>query len=770
MTFAFVGFVPSACLFLALLLPSPPRPDRGLDYSSVFLAENGAILRVFLNSNEQWLLPWPDGLSIPSKIEAAVVAAEDRYFAFHPGINPAAVLRALFQNLRAGAIVSGASTITMQLARLLDPKPRTLGNKLVEVVQALRIELRLDKSDILKEYLSYAPYGGNVIGAPAAALRYFGKRIDALTWAEAATLAVLPRAPAAVYPRANSSRLETSRNRLLERLHGEGAFDAETLRLSFAEPVPMRAEPFPFETPHFTRFLYERRGRRSGLTRTYVDIDLQKELERVATVHAGYLRTLGIANLAVLIVETRSGKIVAYLGSQDYFDTSSSGAVDGVVASRSSGSILKPFLYALSIDAGIIVPETMLIDVPTHFGAFHPKNVDSAYYGMISAREALQRSLNVPAVRLLRSFGYRDFYLFLKRAGATTLFRRPDDYGLSLIVGGAETRLYDLVSLYRGLGSGGRFGGLTAFEGDDPPESETNLISAGASYLVLDILQDLKRPEGETWWRQRAGAFPVAWKTGTSYGNRDAWAVGVSPDWTVGVWVGNFSGEENVNLRSASTSAPLLFDVFNLLPRSDEWFKPPVDELKSITICLDTGYLAGDACERTGTVEVPVRARPLGICPYHRNVYVDATEGFEVCSLCWTPGRVVTKRLLFYPPDAVQYLAGRGTSVDAAPPHNPSCPTVGARTGDLAVVYPTEGGVIYLPRDLDGALQPLGVRAAHRDREMRLFWYLDGRYLGETIENHALPVALERGAHELLVIDSRGQRKSVRFSIVAGDG
>ncbi len=767
------GFLPTVvvALFAAILVPPPSLPESE-EYSAVFLDADERVLRVFLNPDEQWILPRLEPEAIPAKLEAAVLVSEDRYFYRHPGVNPFSIVRALIQNIREGRIVSGGSTITMQLARILDPKPRTIPAKIVELLQALRLETRYSKRGILSLYLSHAPYGGNVIGVSAASLRYFGKEATELTWAQATTLAVLPRNPGMAYPGADDRRLRVVRDRLLSTLTDEGYIDERTLGLALEEKVPDREEPFPLRVPHFTRYLHEELGRRSGVHRTFIDLDIQHDVERTVRSHAAYLSSLGIENAAVLIAETATGRIKSYMGSVDFFNERIGGRVDGVRSPRSSGSILKPFLYALSIDSGLIVPKTMIMDVPTSFGTFNPQNIGMSYSGMIQAGEALQRSLNVPAVRLLGRYGHRDFHLFLRHAGLTTLFRSPDDYGLTLILGGAETKLYDLVRLYRGLGNGGVFLPLVPDEtfeneyGVDRSEAEA-LVSPGASKMILDVLREVKRPGLESWWRSFSESRPLAWKTGTSYGNRDAWAVGVSPEWTVGVWVGNFSGRENVNLRSTTCSAPLLFDLFNSLPKKDgerRWFEAGSDAFREETICLDTGYLAGEACEHTAVIDVPRFAAPLRVCPYHETVFFDSRTGYEVCSRCWDPDHVVETSRLNIPADATQYMREQGAVLDEIPRHNPDCPVHGTETG-ITILYPKSGAHLFVPRGVDGELQQVNARAAVQRSSERLYWYIDGDFAGQTTDRHAMPLNLSGGFHELLIVDSGGKRTRSVFDV-----
>ena len=455
--------VPALGLALYFLLPLP-RPLFAPDYSTLVVDREGRLLRAFLNDGQQWCFPPDSSLAVPAKLRAAVIHFEDRQFDRHRGVNPLALARALYQNAAAGEVRSGASTLTMQVARLMRPKPRTYLNKALETLLAVKIELYHDKDGILRLYLDHAPYGGNIVGYQAAAVRYFRKRPEELTWSEAATLAVLPNAPGLVSPTADPRRLEAKRNRLLAGLHRAGLFDAETLSLAAAEPVSSRAWPLPVTAPHLSRALKSRRPGR--LIRTTLDAGLQRELETLVARHLGYLDHLGIGNGAALLVETGSGEVRAYVGSRDFFDAGHQGQVDGVTAPRSSGSLLKPFLYALSMDEGLVLPGTLVKDVPTFYQGFSPRNADESYDGLVRAGEALVRSLNVPAVRLLRRYGLFNFHRFLQDAGLSTLVRTADDYGLPLILGGAEVTLWDMARLFRGLARGGRVEPLRYLPGE----------------------------------------------------------------------------------------------------------------------------------------------------------------------------------------------------------------------------------------------------------------------------------------------------------------
>ncbi len=756
--------VPTLSLVLYFLLPLP-RPLFAPDYSTLIVDRDGQFLRIFLSDSQQWCFPPDTSLAVPAKLQTAVLHFEDRHFYRHWGVDPLALGRALYQNAVARTIKSGASTITMQVARLMHPKERTYINKTRETLLALKIELYYTKDEILRLYLDHAPYGGNLVGYRAAAHKYFRKPPDKLTWSEAATLAVLPNAPSLVSPTANPQRLIQKRNLLLASLQRTGHFDAETLRLALAEPVPTRAFPYPVSAPHLSRTL--KRSRQGRLIKTTIDAGLQRALESLVRRHLRYLDHQGIGNGAALLVETGSGKVRAYVGSRDFFNPTHQGQVDGVIAPRSSGSLLKPFLYALSMDAGLILPQTLVKDVPTFYSGFSPRNADEQYDGLVRAEEALVRSLNVPAVRLLRHYGLFNFYRFLQDAGLSTLVRSADDYGLPLILGGAEVTLWDMARLFRGLVHSGRIEPLRYLQQQTEATPPEPLISPGAAYLVLETLRNVRRPGVEYYWHQYQDQWPLAWKTGTSYGQRDAWAIGVSPAWTIAVWLGNFSGESNPALSGAQAAGPLLFDIFHRVPkdRDQAWFLRPDADLTTATLCRDSGRPVSPYCPQPTQALAPRHGRPMARCSYHRSIVLNEAGTHQVCSLCWQPNDHRLAQHMVYPTDVVQYLRERGQVPHELPPHKADCP-VQPEAKPLQVLYPTPEARLQVGRDFDGQQQSIVLRAAHSDRERALFWYVNRRFLGRTVNQHRLAVSLKPGAHALEIVDAHGFSDRTRFYVV----
>ncbi len=730
-------------------------PDFGGDYSDVVLSREGDILRVFLNSGDQWIFP-PDTLPIPHKLERAVLLFEDRRFLGHPGIDPLALGRAILQNVRAGRYVSGASTITMQVVRIAGGRKRTVPNKIIEMLIALKLDLLRSKDDILKMYIVHAPYGGNIMGYTAASWRYWGRPPHELTWAEAATLAVLPNDPSRVNPERDLSPLRAKRDRLLKKIFEYGEIDRETYELALLEDIPEGQLPFPLFAPHFSRRISKER---EGVISTTIDLGIQQRLEQITADYGRNIEHFGVENCAALVVETETGRIAAWIGSEDFY-SSEAGRVDGVTAPRSYGSLLKPFLYALSFEKGIVHPRTMMRDIPTYYGAFAPANSTRDYRGLVAAEDALKLSLNVPAVRLLYTYGYQDFHEFLRNAGLVHLSPDPEYHGLTLILGGGEATMFELARLFRSLGRLGEYGDIGYLDEEYP--TQKRIIGKAAAWQVLEILRDVRRPGVERYWDMYSSSWPFAWKTGTSFGYRDAWAAGVSPDWTVIVWTGNFDGRGNPSIVGAELAGPLLFRIFNDLPKEKEWWGRPESEMTNIALCKETGLLAGRHCPDTIFAYTPVGTH-LEHCSYHKKVFLSKDRDEFVCSLCWEEGEPIDSVWLFWPPEVATYLRKCGVEYREPLRHRTSCTAMGGEN-PINILYPVSGGSI-IPSD-----STIVGRAAHSMEGMELFWYLDEDFVSTTIDGsgiseHSIELPVTLGQHRLGIVDRDGNRSSILFII-----
>lgn len=681
---------------------------RGTAYSTVVTDRNGRLLGARIAEDGQWRFPPCD--SVPAKYAAALIRFEDRRFYRHAGVDPLAIGRALRDNLGAGRVRSGASTITMQVIRLSRGKERTLGQKVVEAFLATRLEARCSKAEILALYASHAPFGGNVVGIDAAAWRYFGRPAQELSWAEAATLAVLPNAPSSIHPGRNRERLLAKRNRLLEALRDTGHLDADACEAACGEPLPGAPVPLPSHAPHFVEA-----QPKGVVTRTSLDLALQERVEAVGNRCGDELARSGAADLAAVVFDLSDGSLRAYVGNASPYRARDGRDVDIAAAPRSTGSILKPFLYAAALQDGLILPESLLPDTPVNIGGFTPHNFDRQFHGAVPASEALARSLNVPAVQLLRLYGVPRFHQLLKDCGLSTLNRSSDDYGLSLILGGGEGSLLEITRAYAGF----------VLHPEGWP-----LTDGVASYLTLEILSRVNRPD-EMDWRKIPSVRKAAWKTGTSYGYRDAWAVGVTPRWAVGVWCGNADGHGVPALTGASCAGPVLFELLNLLPDDGRWFEEPSGGIYA-DACSASGFLRGPDCESAVRRHLPERAQESPVCPYHKGG-------------------------IFRLPPAMEWYYR-----NHHPEYNPPAPSPANGPG---FIYPESGSTLRLPRQLDGTPGSAVFKAAHPTPQTRLWWHLDGEYLGETLLLHEMRLAPTPGRHTLVIVDPDGRSAAVSFTI-----
>ncbi|MFH2115136.1 MAG: penicillin-binding protein 1C [Spirochaetota bacterium] len=776
-----------ALLFVIAFLAISPMAGPEPPYSTAVYAADGELLGAMVAADGQWRLPLSaggkpppaggkpppaggkppvSGEQLPERFAVALAAYEDSRFYGHPGFDAIAIFRAFRDNLAAGRIVSGGSTISMQLARLRrGAGQRTLYAKLVEMVLAVRMELSGRKDDILAAYAGLAPFGGNVVGIQAAGFRWFGHDSAHLTWAEAAVLAVLPNSPALVHPGRSRDELGRKRDALLYALASRGAFDPAELPYFLAEPLPGAPLPMPGQAPH----LAAKAG--PGRVQTSLDYQLQLRAQAVAERHAQRLGSQGIANAAAVLMSVADGRILAYVGNVRAAGEDGSWQVDCAAAPRSSGSIFKPFLYAAMLDSGELTPTRLVPDIPTRIGSYSPENNLKTYAGAVRAQDALARSLNVPFVRLLRSYGIERFADLLKRFGFSHLSRAPADYGLTLILGGAEASLVEAAAAFARLARAARpdgsalpgTGGDLDIAGSGVAEGNDTPVSRAAAWLTLEALVDVARPGEDASWQEYASSRRIAWKTGTSFGSRDAWAIGVTQDYVVAVWAGNASGQGRPEIKGTDTAAPLMFDLFQLLPRS-AWFPEPVADLRMITVCADSGYAAGPACPATQRIAVPAQAHVDEPCPYCRIVHLSDDGALRVSAGCaGVDGLVAVKRFVL--PPAIEWYYRRSTiGYRPLPPWKPGCTVADATAVDL--VAPENGALLYIPIELDGSFGMTVFRAVHRDASQRLFWHLDGDYLGETSGDHRLEARPAPGFHELTVMDQTGSMATRRFEVL----
>lgn len=763
-------------IIIPVLLSRVPRFRAPL--STVVEAGNGALLGARIADDGQWRFP-PAG-KVPEKFEKALLTFEDRYFYYHPGVNPFSIFRAFSQNIKAHKIISGGSTVTMQVARLSrGDRARTYGEKLIEILEAFKLELFSSKKEILRLYAANAPFGGNTVGLDAAAWRYTGKPAEEITWAEAAALAVLPNSPSLVYPGKNQETLKKRRDELLGRLCGRGYIDSTTLILSLDEPLPGEPKQLPSVAPHLTDMFYIRnKGER---IRTTIDPVLQERALEIINEHQRDLEGNRIFNIAALIVSVDRGEVLAYVGnSTNESSLKHGGEVDIIRAQRSTGSILKPFLYAAMQESGEILPNSLIADIPTRFPGFAPKNFDLSYSGAVNAGSALSQSLNIPAVRMLGKYTPAGFLDLLAKIGFTTFKKSADYYGLSLILGGGETSLWELTGAYASLSrvlkrynqSGRHFKvdyhpPLLSFKKGEPADSAQDKeppLSAGAIWLTYEALQKVNRPETEAGWQFFSSAPDLAWKTGTSFGFRDAWAVGTTPGYVIGVWVGNANGEGRPGLTGISSAAPVLFDLAGIMKPAG-WFTPPYEEMTRISVCRQSGFRAGNDCPETEDIWACTAGLKSDVCPYHRIIHLDRSVTHQVTDACYPSSEIINESWFVLPPAMEYFYREKHPGYKPLPPFAPGCNNE-RKVPEMEFIYPTDGIKIFIPRDHTGELTRVVSEVVHRNQAKKVFWHLDDKYIGTTRFIHQVEIMAGAGMHRLTVVDEDGNTADCSFSIL----
>lgn len=767
----------SAVFFILLLVYyfSLPRVLFDSPYATVIESSEGELLAAKIARDGQWRFPAQD--SVPEKFKKCLVYFEDEHFYHHPGFNPVAMVKAFQQNRSAGRVVRGGSTLTQQVIRLSrQNKKRTYFEKAIEIVLATRLELRHSKEKILELYAAHAPFGGNVVGLEMASWRYFGVQSYQLSWAESATLAVLPNAPSLIYPGKNQVKLLRKRNTLLLKLYHEKVIDKLTYELAVKEPLPQKPYNLPQIAPHLLqRIAKTDEGKR---IKTTVAISLQNRVNQIAQQYYNQYKQNEVHNLAIMVIDIQNRNVISYVGNSPT-DKDHDKDVDIIGAPRSTGSVLKPLLFASMLDEGELLPNTLVADIPTQISGYSPQNFNLTFDGAVPAQRALSRSLNIPSVLMLQDHGVNKFYELTQKLKLRNINQHPDHYGLSLILGGAESNLWDLCRAYANMSatinyfnqSNGKYRSkefaelnyVNDFQQDFGDDSfQQNIFGAGAIYLTYNAMKEVNRPEGDEAWKFYDSSLELAWKTGTSFGNRDAWAIGTNSRYVVGVWVGNANGEGRPELTGVDSAAPILFDVFNLLPRK-KWFQPPLNDLEYAEVCKQSGHLAQDDCPKTKQL-ITRSGKKTAICPYHKLVHLDASRQFRVNSSCEDVDKIVTTKWFILPPVMEWYYKSLHIDYKTVPPYRADCQTTQQAVMDF--IYPKTNSKIYLTKDFNSKVQPVIVKVAHSNREAKLFWYVDNDYKGTTQTFHEMPIAAETGVHYITVADEFGNEIKRRVEII----
>ncbi len=719
------------------------------------MSSEKTLLHAFLTSDDKWRM-YTELDEITPELKKAIIYKEDKYFYYHPGVNPVAILRAFYNNIKSGKRTSGASTITMQVARLLEPKERTYKNKIKELFRALQCEYYYSKNEILQLYLNLVPYGSNIEGVKSASIIYFGKMPNHLSIGEIAALSIVPNRPISLQPGENNEILIEERNKWLKRYKKGKLFETKYIDDALAESLKAYRREVPKLAPHIA-YRMKAEYPSMNIIRTGIKTEIQLKTESIVGEYSRRFYFQNIKNAIALIVDNKTRKVIAYVGSADFNNNEDGGQVDGIRAVRSPGSTLKPVLYGLAFDKGLVTPKTVITDVPTSFGGYEPENYDEQFHGNITVEYALASSLNVPAVKLLNTIQPSLLIEKLTQAGFNQIKAEKDDLGLSMILGGCGVTLEELTGLFCSLANEGKYGKLYYLQNDSVSQT-TEILSKESVFMITEILTQLKRPDLPVHWDNSKHTPRIAWKTGTSYGRRDAWSVGYNNRYTVGVWVGNFSGEGVPELSGAEKATPLLFQIFNAIDYDSEkeWFAMPQD-LDLRYVCSHSGKIPNEFCEDLIIDYFIPGVSSMELCDHLRKIYINPDSTISYCTSCLPETGYI---MAYYPnlvPEIISYFELNNINYKKIPPHNPDCDRLlsGSYPEITSPVHENE----YYVNVNDSMEIMLSCNTAN-DVE-RVYWYIDKKYFKSIEPNKILFFRPHEGKVEISCSDDKGRNSNI---------
>ena len=750
--YAILLFVLLDCLFPV---------DTDISFAPLIRAKDGTVVHTFLTNDQQWrfetTLP-----ELTPELKQAIVFKEDQHFYRHLGINPLSVGRALMNNIFRLRRTSGASTITMQVARLLSPKRRTYLNKIIEMFRAIQLETHYSKNEILQLYLNLVPYGSNIQGVKAASLLYFNKSPDQLSLAELTALSIIPNRPNSLVMGKDNARIVTERNKWLQRFSKAKLFPQQTINDALREPLNAYRHPAPDDIPQLSWRLRNTFPSLLDIQST-VSAKEQQKAEQIVSNYVAALKLQNVYNASVLVVDNRTHEVVVYIGSPDFGDRAHQGQVDGVKALRSPGSTLKPFLYGLAYDAGLATPQTVVADVPINISGYTPENYDLQFRGNVTIDEALRQSLNIPAVKILQQVGVPQFTQHLGEAGFLSVWQQRKKVGLSMILGGVTVRLQELTALFSAFANGGIYQPLR-WTTNTPQDTSagTAVLSPSANYMVCKTLCELSRPDLPNGFDAVRNVPHIAWKTGTSYGRKDAWSIGFNTRYTIGVWLGNFDGRGVTSLSGATTATPLLFELFNALDRETGagWLTAPPD-LAARFVCKETGKVPADFCKDQVMDYYIPGISPTARCDHQRDVWVSADGSFSYCTTCLPATGYATKAYPNISPELAAFYDTHNISYEKIPPHNPTC----TRTfdGQAPVITTLQHKMTYLIADRDKQELQLGCTTANDVQQV--YWYINDKFIGSTKRGEKLFFKPDAPVIKISCTDDKGRNTDIEVKV-----
>ncbi|MEN7550207.1 penicillin-binding protein 1C [Rapidithrix thailandica] len=745
-----------AFICLDMAFPFPVR----LSYSQVITSRKGEILQAFLNRGDKWRMKVTLEEVSPELVEA-FLKKEDKYFYYHLGINPVAVSRAFANNLLKGKTTSGASTITMQVTRLLEPKSRTYANKLWEMFRSFQLEWHYSKDEIFEMYLNLVPYGGNIEGVKAASLLYFGTTPDKLSMAQVMTLAIIPNRPTTLALGKNNSLIEKERNQWLKRFQQAGFFADTDYESARAEPLDAYRRPAPKIIPHLASRLHRKYPLQPNLATT-INSEMQQKVAQIVKNYSRSVRRFDIHNAAVMVIDNANREVLAYVGSPDFYDNQHAGQVDGIQAVRSPGSTLKPLLYATGFDMGLFTPKLTINDVPIDYDGYSPENFDKKFHGKISVETALAKSLNVPAVKALKQIDVPVFIQKLIESGFAQIEKDKYKLGYSVALGGCGVTLEELSTLYCAFSNEGAYAPVRYLQNERDSVSQRQVLSPAATYMTTEILTQLERPDLPNNYQSSSNVPKVAWKTGTSYGRRDAWSIGYNKDFTIGIWVGNFSGNGVRELTGSQIATPLLFKLFHTIDYNSkkEWFGMPED-MQFRLVCSESGRIPDHSCKHQITdYFIPLISHNQQ-CTHQKLYFTQPDGNYTYCNQCLPPAGYTKKLYPNYPPELIAYFETEKIPYAKVPPHNPSCKRIFPNKPP-AIVSPVEGREYILP-EKDTQLM---LKCNASGDVAYVYWYINNQFYKKSAATEKVFFTPPKGKVKISCSDDKGRNSDIVVQVI----
>ncbi len=744
----FIGF-----LLIDTLFPLP----KVKSFSPEVLAADGSLLRSYLSEDDKWRMKTRIE-DVPSDLPKALIAKEDRWFYWHPGVNPIAIGRAMIGNVSAGQRSSGASTITMQLARMMEPKPRTLWGKIREAFRAFQLEWHYSKTEILELYMSYLPYGGNVEGVTAASHIYFQRPPSQLSLSQCILLTVIPNRPNSLRLDSRSAATLEARNKWIRKFQEQGIFPSTALADALQESIPAQRHEFSYQAPQFCEWVQNQSH--TETIQTTLQPKIQQITQTLLQNHVSRVRATGITNGAVIVVDNHSMNVLAYCGSADFQNKAAAGEVDGIHAVRSPGSTLKPFIYAMAIDQGLLTPKMKVLDVPKEFSDFSPVNYDRTFRGEVTAEDALRHSLNLPAVRLLNDIGLQQFLWALRQSGFASVTRHHKDLGLSVALGGCGATMEELVRAYAALANGGIMRPLRFLSTEKESVSAQRICSAEAAYMITEILSGIHRPDLPPQFLSRSKLPKVAWKTGTSFGRRDAWSIGYNPRFTVGVWMGNMDGSPVLEMSGSKTAVPLMLDLFNAIDYDADkhWFTKP-SLLMERLVCAESGLLPSSPCQQLTKDFAIHGVSTTTVCNRHLEIFTNAAGTIQYCTACLPASGYLRQQFPRIDPELALWKIRSGVEFPRPPAHFAECEGVFHEKGP-EIHSPAQGQTYFVEPE-----QELLLQAAPNHETQMHYWFADGQFLGGCVAGEKFFFKPHSGNVEVTCMDDKGRKGAVIVAI-----